>query len=170
MKSVLFSLLMLVALTGIPGLELRASIPYGVFSSAVEQIGFAGVAAVCIVCNIFVGVAVFALLDPAMKFVRRWGWFERIIWPRFLQKQAKLQPYVEKYGELGLALFIGIPLPGTGAYSGAVGAYLLGMSRKKFWVANALGVLIAGVCVSTICWLILRGAIAEDSILRALIK
>jgi len=58
-----------------------------------------------------------------------------------------VKPYVDKYGEWGIALFIGIPLPGSGSYSGALAAYVLGLSYKKFIIANLLGVLIAGIAV-----------------------
>ena len=75
------------------------------------------------------------------------GWFDRVVWPWFERTQHKLHPYVEKYGEWGLAVFIGVPLPGTGAYTGAFGAFLLGLDKRKFLVANALGVLIACAAV-----------------------
>lgn len=71
---------------------------------------------------------------------------------------------VEKYGELGVAVFIGIPLPGSGVYTGAFGAYLLGLDKRKFGVANVIGVLIAGVAVTVLCLLIQKGivVVSED--------
>ena len=170
MKSLLQSIVLLSALTCIPGLELRASIPFGIFSPGIERLGFAGVMTVCLAVNIILGMAVYGLLAPAMNLLRRWKWFDQTVWPRLTARQDKLRPYVEKYGELGLALFIGVPLPGTGAWSGAVGAYLLGMRPRKFCIANALGVILAGICVGTVCWLILHGAVDEESILRTIIK
>ena len=58
--------------------------------------------------------------------------------------------YVEKYGEIGVAIFIGIPLPGSGVYTGSMGSYLLGVSKKDFIIACILGVLIAGTAVTLI--------------------
>jgi uncharacterized membrane protein len=49
-----------------------------------------------------------------------------------------------------VALFIGIPLPGTGSYSGALGAYLLGLGYRKFIIANVIGVLMAGTIVTAV--------------------
>jgi uncharacterized membrane protein len=46
---------------------------------------------------------------------------------------------------VGLALFVGIPLPVTGAYTGALIAYVAGLDRKRAAVAIAAGVIIAGV-------------------------
>jgi uncharacterized membrane protein len=57
---------------------------------------------------------------------------------------------VEKYGYAGLALFVAIPLPITGAYTGTLGAWILGMNRRKTMLAVLGGVIIAGVIVATV--------------------
>ena len=62
-----------------------------------------------------------------------------------------------------------MPLPGTGAVTGAVGAFLLGFDRRRFYLANAVGVLLAGICVTVLCLLIQNGAVAEGSWLRRLL-
>jgi len=64
--------------------------------------------------------------------------------------QKKIHKLVEKYGELSVAVFVGIPLPGSGVYSGALAAYLIGLDFKKFTIANIIGVLIAGTLVTII--------------------
>ena len=64
---------------------------------------------------------------------------------------------------LGVAVFIGIPLPGSGVYTGAFGAYLLGLDRRKFAVANVIGVLIAATAVTALCLLIMQGFVGQDS-------
>ena len=70
---------------------------------------------------------------------------------KYVEKtQKKIHKYVEKYGTLGVAIFIGIPLPGSGVYSGAIGSYVLGLSYKKFILAAILGVLIAGIIVTIV--------------------
>ena len=144
MKSVLQSIVLLSALTCIPGLELRASIPFGIFSPCIERLGFAGVMAVCLAVNIILGMAVYGLLAPAMNLLRRWKWFDQTVWPRLTARQDKLRPYVEKYGELGLALFIGVPLPGTGAWTGALVASLLDIRLRNALPAILLGLVVAG--------------------------
>ena len=52
----------------------------------------------------------------------------------------KAHPLVEKYGVIGLAIFVAVPLPATGAYSGSVAAWLLGMDWRHACLAVALGV------------------------------
>jgi len=62
-----------------------------------------------------------------------------------LRKRGK--PKVDKYGFWGLALFVAVPLPLTGAYTGTILAWLLGMDWKKAFPAIGLGVVVAGVVV-----------------------
>lgn len=167
--SMLWAILLLAAFTFLPGLEARASIPLAFFHGEVRSaLGLPWAVAVCFLSNVVVGLATFWLMGPVAQLLRRWGWFERKVWPRFEKTQGKLHPYVEKYGEWGLAVFIGVPLPGTGAYTGAFGAFLLGMDRRRFFVANLLGVLLACLAVTGICVLLDQGAVAQDSLLRKL--
>ena len=64
-------------------------------------------------------------------------------WLYNLADRKKAQ--IEKYGFWGLVLFVGIPLPGTGAWTGCLVAALLHMDKKKALLATFLGVLLASV-------------------------
>jgi uncharacterized membrane protein len=161
------SILYLALITLIPALELRASIPVGIFGMS-EHLSWPVVAIICIVANIILGWAVFWVLGPAFTLIRKWNWFERNIWPILEGTRHKIHPFVEKYGELGVAIFIGIPLPGSGVYTGAFGAYLLGLDKRKFAVANVIGVLIAATAVTVLSLMILHGIVADDSLLSRL--
>ena len=55
---------------------------------------------------------------------------------------------IQKYAYWGLLLFVGIPLPGTGAWTGALIASLLNMDVKKSFGVIVLGVLLAGIIIS----------------------
>jgi uncharacterized membrane protein len=109
---------------------------------------WAQVFVICILANILLGVLVFFFLDKVIHLFLRVDKFSKIHHKIVERSQKKIKPYVEKYGPLGVALFIGVPLPGSGVYTGAVGAYALGLSFKKFMYANVLGVLIAGTAVT----------------------
>ena len=50
-------------------------------------------------------------------------------------------------GFLALTLFVGIPLPGTGAWTGCLIAWILGLNRKKSVLSITLGVVIASILV-----------------------
>jgi uncharacterized membrane protein len=67
-------------------------------------------------------------------------------------KAEKNKAKVLKYAFWGLALFVGIPLPGTGAWTGALVAAMLDMPLKKAFPSIVLGVLIAGVIISSISY------------------
>ena len=57
--------------------------------------------------------------------------------------RRKGEPYIEKYGFIGLILFVGVPLPMTGVYSGTLLAWLAGIQWKKAFPAIVAGVLIS---------------------------
>lgn len=152
-------LAILFLVTMIPGLELRASIPVGILGGKwlAEPLSWPTVVITCTIANILLGWVVFWLLGPVLALLRRLPWIENLA-VRYLERaQRKLQPQVAAYGTWGLALFIGIPLPLTGAYTGAAGAFALGMNRNQFMLANAIGVIIAAVCVTAITLMIQAG-------------
>lgn len=60
-------------------------------------------------------------------------------------KVEKHKHQIEKYGYLGLVLFVGIPLPGTGAWTGCLIASVLEMDKKKSFLAAVVGVFIASI-------------------------
>lgn len=59
--------------------------------------------------------------------------------------RRKLDGKVEKYGVWALALFVAIPLPVTGAWTGTLAAFVFGLPRKK-----AFGSILVGVCIASI--------------------
>ena len=65
-------------------------------------------------------------------------------------KVDKHKEPIEKYGFWGLVLFVGIPLPGTGAWTGCLIASVLNMDRKKAFLASLIGVLMASVIMMII--------------------
>ena len=162
MNLMIQALLILAGVTLIPALELRASIPYGIFGMK-DLLSWPAVVSVCVLTNIVLGWMVFLIMVPVFNLFRKWNCFDTKIWPFLEKTRHKIHPYVEKYGELGVALFIGIPLPGSGVYTGAFGAYLIGVNKKKFMAANVIGVLIAAAAVTVLSLLILHGTVGDDS-------
>ena len=60
-------------------------------------------------------------------------------------KALSKKDQIEKYQYWGLMLFVGIPLPGTGAWTGGLIAALLGMDKKKSLLFIIMGVVMAGI-------------------------
>ena len=70
-----------------------------------------------------------------------------------LEKKAHLKGQkVTKYKYIGLWLFVAIPLPGTGAWTGALVAAMMEMRLKRAFPAIVIGVVIAGVIVSVVTY------------------
>jgi len=138
----------IIALTLLPTLELRASIPYGIFST---DLHWSVVFLIAVITNMVLGAMVYTIIDKTLHIFIKYSWFNKPYTWYHKKVQNKIEKNVEKYGELGVALFIGVPLPGSGSYSGALAAHLLGLNFRQFFIANLIGVLIAGVAVTTIC-------------------
>ena len=156
MKEIIY----LILITFLPFLELRASIPYGIFKTDLHWLT---IFLICVISNIILGIIIFIFLEWIIKLLR---YFKpvRNIWDKHIEKtQKKISKSVDKYGEWAIAIFIGIPLPGSGVYSGAVASYILGLKFKKFLIANIIGVLIAGIIVTMIS---LSGASAFNFLLK----
>jgi len=140
-------ILTLIIITFLPLLELRASIPYGIFQTDMHWFV---IFAVCVATNMVLGVMVYFFLDKIIHLFLHIKIIDKY-YQRYVERtQRKIHKYVEKYGELAVAVFIAIPLPGSGSYSGALAAYIIGLGYRKFIIANIIGVLIAGILVTII--------------------
>ena len=75
------------------------------------------------------------------------------------EKVEKHKGQIEKYGYWGVVLFVGIPLPGTGAWTGCLIAGVLEMDRKKAFLAALLGILMASVIMMLVSFGLLKAII-----------
>ena len=141
-----FLLTMLVSM--VPVIELRGGIPFGV--AAGLPVWMAMLASV---------IGNLIPVPFIIVYIRRiFQWMRRRM-PRFggmidkLEAKAHLKGQkVQKYQYFGLALFVAIPLPGTGAWTGALAAAFLDMRLRKALPSIVAGVVVAGVVVSAITY------------------
>ena len=120
--------------------ELRGGIPLGISLGLDPLFTFF----IAVIANALIFFPIFFALRLFYdKLLYRIPLFDRYL--DHLRKRGK--PKVEKYGFWGLTLFVAIPLPITGAYTGTILAWLLGMDWKKAFPAVGLGVIVAGVVV-----------------------
>lgn len=141
------NILELILWTLAPFLELRASIPYGIIKLGM---GWPLVFAVCVITNILLAPVIYLFLDKIIHIFLRIKLISRV-YDHYVEKtQKNIHRYVEKYGEWAVALFIAVPLPGSGVYSGMLASYLIGLGYRKSFVAAIVGVLIAGIIVTLI--------------------
>ena len=81
--------------------------------------------------------------------------------PYWSEKKAlKHSDQIKKYGYFGLFLFVAIPLPGTGAWTGSLLAILFGLNRKKSLLYIFLGVLTAGLIMTLVSFGAINGLLS----------
>lgn len=133
--------LVVLAATLSPFIELRGAIPLGIAMGLPSELIVPLI--VTINCLVFFPVY-FGLNLFYDHFMARFSWFRKIM-DRIHRKGSK---YVGKYGILGLAVFVGIPLPVTGVWTGTGIAWLFGLEWKRSFLAICLGVLIASSIIT----------------------
>ncbi len=132
----------------IPIGELRAAIPIGILS---YDLPWWSAYIFGVIGNMIPVFFLLKYLEPAYKyFDKRSKTLHRMFEWVFKRTRKKLQAKVEKHGAWALMLFVMIPLPITGAWTGSIAAFLFGMKYKKALLATFLGVLISGVIVTLI--------------------
>jgi len=117
----MIDILKIIAITFIPTLELRASIPFGIFIAKLPTLAVLTLAVflTAFITNILLGMLIFILLDKFIHVLRKNKYFDRIYQKTIEKTQKKVKEKIERYGPIGLSIFIAIPLPGSGSYTGA---------------------------------------------------
>lgn len=128
----------------IPIFELRGGLPIALAGGMHPLLAYG----YCVALNLLVTPVVLIFLNTFHKLFLRFAWYKKISDKLIERARAKVKAKIDKYGFLGLALFVAIPLPVTGAYTGALGAWILGMDMKKAFLAISLGVAVAGGLVT----------------------
>lgn len=129
----------------LPVSELRGAIPFGVaIGIPINKVLF-----LAIVGNIVPVIPLLFLLEPVSNYLRKFLPF-RIFFDWLFERTKRRAAVVEKYEALGLVLFVAIPLPITGAWTGCLAATLFKIRLRYALLAITMGVLIAAVIVTTI--------------------
>ncbi|MFA6507508.1 MAG: small multi-drug export protein [Treponemataceae bacterium] len=130
----------------LPISELRGAIPFAIARGMdwrwayVYSVGL----------NALVAPACWIFLSTFHKLFLKMDWY-RSFFDHFVERaRGKVHQQVEKWGWLGIAVFVAIPLPVTGAWTGTLGSWILGLSKRKTMLAVILGVAGAGVIVTAV--------------------
>ena len=75
------------------------------------------------------------------------------------EKVEKNKGQIEKFGYWGLLIFVGIPLPGTGAWTGALIASVLNMEKKKTFATIMVGIVMASIIMMILSYGIIANVI-----------
>jgi len=127
-------------IAAVPFVELRGAIPLALLYTSISPVV---VFAVCIVINLLAIPIAYFILDFIVPPLRRRVKSVDKIFRWFVKRARKRQGL----SLVGLAAFVGVPLPVTGAYTGTLIAYILGIDRKRAALAIVAGVIMAGIFV-----------------------
>jgi len=141
-----FTLTMLVSM--IPVVELRGGIPFGVAAGLPVWAAFFA----AVIGNLIPVPFIIVYIRRIFQWMRRRMPRLNSLVDRLEQKAHLKGQRVTKYKYLGLALFVAIPLPGTGAWTGSLAAAFLDMPLRKAIPSVVLGVLIAGMAISIVSY------------------
>ena len=139
--------LALLIISMFPIVELRG----GIVAAALMGVDFIEAFLICIIGNLLPIPIILLFLDKIFAFLRRFRPFGKFVaW--LDRKSEKNKGKVERWEFWGLVLFVAIPLPGTGAWTGALVANALKMPFKKSFPAIVVGVCTAAVIMSIISY------------------
>lgn len=130
-----------------PILELRG----GLIAAGLLNVPWVEAFAICFVGNMLPVPFILLFIRKIFEIMKRSKAFEKIV-NKMEKKAKKNSEKVKKYELFGLFLLVAIPLPGTGAWTGALVAALMDIRLKKSLPAIALGVIAAGLIVSAVMY------------------
>lgn len=139
--------LIIFILAMIPFGELRISIPVGIF---VLEMGWPLVFVVSVLGNLLPVPIILVFFRRAEKWLRHWKFWDRFFERLFDRTVRRAKDRIHRYEEIALMLFVAIPAPFTGAWTGSLIAVLFDLEKKKSFIIIALGVITAGVVVTAI--------------------
>ncbi len=140
--SLIFSIIKTVFVSMFPIVEIRGAIPYGTALGLTPAVAYiAGV-----IGNMLPIPVLVLFTKKVFEWLKAHGYFLKIT--RWLENKAHIKgKTVQKYSFWGLFILVAIPLPGTGAWMGALVASVLDMRLKKCIPSIILGVMAAGIIV-----------------------
>ncbi|MGE5197415.1 MAG: COG2426 family protein, partial [Deltaproteobacteria bacterium] len=130
----------------LPISELRGAIPLALSF----QMSLAKAFWLSVLGNFIIIIPALFLLEPVSNRLRKFK-----LWSRFFdwvfERTRQKADVIQKYEALGLAIFVAVPLPLTGAWSGVIAASLFKIRFRYAFLAITAGVIAAGLIVSALC-------------------
>jgi len=147
--------LVVLTISALPIIELRGALPVAI---NVFKIQWYWALPLAITGNILPVPVLLLFLDSIADILRKFDNGKRFVnW--VFERTRKRGKMIERYERIGLMLFVAIPLPFTGAWTGAIAAFLIGQRFIYSFLSILCGIIIAGTIVTTLCLLGWVGAI-----------
>ncbi|MBU2576804.1 MAG: small multi-drug export protein [Nanoarchaeota archaeon] len=137
-------------LTVLPFIELRGGLPVIVDYAIRNGQSIWPYFFIVVILNILVILLIFMFFDLLHEVFMRMRWYQKFVGKvlaRLQKRVDRVKERMDRWGYFALILFVGIPLPITGAWSGSLIAWALGLNRWKSFLAISAGVVIAGLLV-----------------------
>ncbi|UCG52980.1 MAG: small multi-drug export protein [Candidatus Latescibacterota bacterium] len=128
----------------LPVSELRGAIPYAI---TVGKMPCQEAYLISVVANFIPVIPILYFIGPVSEFLRRWRPFDRFFTWLFARTRRRGR-LIERFEIIGLVLFVAIPLPVTGAWTGSLAAFLFGVRKRVALPAIFAGICMAGVVVT----------------------
>lgn len=130
----------------LPVTELRIALPWGM---TIGGLSWTSAYFWAIAGNYVIALILLGFLEPVSIRLRRWKvWDKFFLW--LFARTRRKGKMIERFEFWGLVLFVGIPLPVTGAWTGCAAAFVFGLSYKKSILAVLLGLFMSATIVLTL--------------------
>lgn len=134
----------------LPILELRGSL----LAAGFLQMEFLSTYVIAVIGNMLPIPFILIFIDKIFAYLKKTKLKNAV--EKLEKKALSKSDQIKKYGKFGLFLFVAIPLPGTGAWTGALAATLLRMKPKESFLPIFLGVIVAGLIMSLLSFGIIK--------------
>ena len=135
-----------------PILELRG----GLIAAALLGLNIIPAFIICLIGNLLPLPFILWFITPIFNKLKKTKHFNRFV-TKLENKALAKKDKIEKAEFWGLLFFVGIPLPGTGGWTGCLIASLINMDKRKAITAATCGVLLAGIIVGSVSFGLLKG-------------
>ncbi|MDQ2085180.1 small multi-drug export protein [Herbivorax sp. ANBcel31] len=135
-------------ISALPVIEQRGSIPIGIL---LYELNPSYVFLTCLLGSLIPAPIILLLFKPIFNWIKKFSflnWFTNFV----ENKLQKNTPKIEKYKEIGLILFVSIPLPSTGVWTSCGIAAILGLDIKRSLFCAFIGALISAIILSLFCY------------------
>ena len=145
-QTTLFKYLITFIFSMTPVIELRGSIPYAILQADLSHMEAASISIFGGICTCFI---LLAILPGMVTFCeKKIPFMHRIMEKVFDKTRSKHSQKMEVVGDIALITIVSVPLPGTGAWTGSMLAYLFGVPYKRGVGLISIGVIISGISVT----------------------
>jgi len=135
-------------LSMLPVTELRATVPWIIFTYGDQWFWLVVVAVIGNIVPAIILLWGLSYVDRIL--ISRMNIISRIYNKVIQRTRRKTQTRILRYGYVALLLFVAIPLPGTGVWTGSIAAWLFGLPKKQSLVVVSLGAVVAAVIMTLI--------------------